>query len=173
VFLFLKVLPRRCIHFSSRLIHVIFPKWGKVVLVTSSYFTVIVTSFYAVCQFITLCQSACRCHSSQNLILFYIRPWSSDMTQGQDALYRDRYQALHPNSLHSGVTYWECRSKVRNSPTPVQVSVLLKFRAVLYGTTAICVVPNPVARGANLLFFQGKFSLPYVIKGQKVLLINY
>jgi hypothetical protein len=34
-------------------------------------------------------------------------------------------------------------------------------------------VPNPAARGANLLFFQGKFSLGYVIKGQEVLLINY
>jgi len=55
-----------------------------------------VTSLYAVCRFITLCQYACRRHSSQNLILFYVRPWSSDMTQGQDALYHDRDQAFHP-----------------------------------------------------------------------------
>jgi len=55
----------------------------------------------------------------------------------------------------------------------VQFSVLLKFRAVLYGTSAICVVPNPVARDPKLLFILGKFSLRYVIKGQKVLLMNY
>jgi len=78
-----------------------------------------------------------------------------------------------PSSLQSGVTYRKCPSKIRNSPTLVQVSVLLKFRAVLYGTSAICIAPNPVARGANLLFFQGKFSLHYVIKGQKALLFNY
>jgi hypothetical protein len=91
------------------------------------------------------------------------------MTQGQDALYR--ISPPIPCTVVSPTGNVVARYETH--PHLVQVSVLLKFRAVLYGTNAICVVPNPVARDTNLLFLLGKFSLRYVIKGQKVLLINY
>jgi len=48
------------------------------------------------------------------------------MTYGQDALTVTETKDFTPISLHSGVTYWECRSKIRNSPTPSTVQCFVE-----------------------------------------------